>query len=239
MDILPRLVLTFALILLVKDTYGVGFERGSGSSKSKVNSFNFILNSGDESCFYQYYPSGVTVMLEYKIISSTYQDHIIGFQLSDTHGRPLISEFKKPSSWSQFKTTDAGGYRFCFDNTHTRFSKKSVSLRLKELTGTNDWDRVNLSDLAPEGDYGVQVDEIGGFIDRVRVNLNSIQESQETYRHIELRDRQTAENNFDRVNWYSFVCLFCTMSVMLIQVISLRSFFDDKSAVQRFFNRRR
>ena len=57
-----------------------------------------------------------------------------------------------------------------------------------------------------------------GLIDSVRINLNDIQSSQDIYRHIELRDRSLAENNFDRVNWYSTVCLVCTVSVMLIQV---------------------
>jgi len=63
----------------------------------------------------------------------------------------------------RFKTTDAGAYRVCFDNTHTRYSKKSIVLRMSAKdtagTGTN-WEQYNESKLEPEGDYGGRAREI-------------------------------------------------------------------------------
>jgi len=84
---------SFALVVLVRQLVD--------AATPKIHSLNVVLNPGDEACFFQFYPGNDTIMLEYKVISATYQDHVIGFQLSDTHARPLISEFKKYSSWSQ------------------------------------------------------------------------------------------------------------------------------------------
>jgi len=60
----------------------------------------------------------------------------------------------------RFKTTNAGAYKFCFDNTHTRYSKKSVSLRLtRKGSGETNWEEYNQTNLAPEGNYGGKVVE--------------------------------------------------------------------------------
>lgn len=64
---------------------------------------------------------------------------------------------------ARFKTTTPGAYRVCFDNTHTRYSRKSVALHMtaQDATGIGtNWEQYNRSRLEPEEDYGGKVKEI-------------------------------------------------------------------------------
>ena len=52
-----------------------------------------------------------------------------------------------------------------------------------------------------------------------------------TLRMIEARDRSILEDNYSRVNFWSSVQLFIMVSVGLVQVLMIRSLFEDRSKV--------
>lgn len=70
------------------------------------------------------------------------------------------------------------------------------------------------------------------LLDNVNNNLDKARSDQQVLRNFEARDRNTQENNFQRVNFLSGVQVFIMLSVALTQVLLIRSLFDDRKKVQ-------
>lgn len=70
------------------------------------------------------------------------------------------------------------------------------------------------------------------LLDNVNNNLDTARSDQQVLRNYEARDRNTQENNFQRVNFLSGVQVFIMLSVALTQVLLIRSLFDDRKKVQ-------
>lgn len=64
--------------------------------------------------------------------------------------------------------------------------------------------------------------------------MEAAQRYQKVFSNYEVHDRVIAENNFERVNFWSVVHLILMMSVSVIQVVTIRSLFETKSAYGKF-----
>jgi protein ERP2 len=64
--------------------------------------------------------------------------------------------------------------------------------------------------------------------------MESAQRYQKTFINYEIHDRIIAENNFERVNFWSIVHLVLMASVAIIQVVTIRSLFELKSVYGKF-----
>ncbi|CAF1540485.1 unnamed protein product, partial [Rotaria sordida] len=69
---------------------------------------------------------------------------------------------------------------------------------------------------------------------RIWDNMESAQRYQRVFNNYEVHDRVIAENNFERVNFWSMVHLFLMIAVSIIQVVTIRSLFESKSAYGKF-----
>ena len=69
----------------------------------------------------------------------------------------------------------------------------------------------------------------------VRGKLTRAQEFQDQIRAFEARDRNTAEGNFTRVNFWSMIHLITLLITGIVQVIMVRSLFDEKSTLRRLW----
>jgi protein ERP2 len=76
------------------------------------------------------------------------------------------------------------------------------------------------------------VPPLQNLLDNVNKNLDKASSDQQVMRNYEARDRNTQENNFQRVNFFSGVQVFIMISVALTQVLLIRSLFEDKNKVQ-------
>jgi protein ERP2 len=64
--------------------------------------------------------------------------------------------------------------------------------------------------------------------------MESAQRYQSTFKNTEGHDRILLENNFKRINFWSITNLVLMIAVTLIQVITIRSLFETKSAYGKF-----
>jgi protein ERP2 len=69
----------------------------------------------------------------------------------------------------------------------------------------------------------------------VRGKLTRAQEFQDQIRAFEARDRNTAEGNFTRVNFWSMIHLIALLITGVVQVVMVRSLFDEKSTLRRLW----
>lgn len=74
--------------------------------------------------------------------------------------------------------------------------------------------------------------QLQNLLDNVNKNLDKASSDQQVMKNYEARDRNTQENNFQRVNFFSGVQVFIMISVALTQVLLIRSLFEDKNKVQ-------
>ena len=64
--------------------------------------------------------------------------------------------------------------------------------------------------------------------------MEAAQRYQKAFSNFELHDRVIAENNFERVNFWSIVHMILMISVSVIQVVTIRSLFETKSVYGKF-----
>lgn len=65
---------------------------------------------------------------------------------------------------------------------------------------------------------------------RIWDNMEAAQRHQRAFNNFEMHDRVIAENNFERVNFWSIVHMVLLISVSVLQVVTIRSLFETKSA---------
>jgi hypothetical protein len=85
-----------------------------------------IIEAGKRECYHQYLKEGLTIDVDFQVISGG--DGLdITFWASSPNNVVVAHIQRERSSKPQFKTAEVGEYRFCFDNSFSRFSDKQVN----------------------------------------------------------------------------------------------------------------
>ncbi|KAK4882572.1 hypothetical protein RN001_005891 [Aquatica leii] len=200
-------------------------------SFEKVLTIN--IDPRKEDCFYQHIKEGENVDLEYQVIDGGHGDLDITFTISEPMGRILHVDIKKPENTHHFQAQQTGDYKFCFDNTFSSYNTKTVFF---ELLVENDYDSdesdFNLAEgVSAEEVYDLKVEDIKEIVNKVKGHLSKARHLQDLFKSFEARDRNMAEENYFKVNTLSMVQLIIMVAVGVVQVIMVRSLFDDKSRV--------
>lgn len=188
-----------------------------------------------EDCYFQNAKKGDTIDIEYQVIDGGHGDLDITFHLADPTGRIIIADFKKSEQNHRVDVTVDGDYKFCFDNTFSSYNAKTIFVELivENDDEDNQWGNgdIDLQGLRPEEVYELKVEDIQDIINNVRNQLTKAQQLQALIKSTEARDRNVAEENYFKVNTYSMFQIGVMIVVGFIQVIMVRSLFDDKSRV--------
>ncbi|XP_069694045.1 transmembrane emp24 domain-containing protein 5 [Periplaneta americana] len=227
---LNRALMSVIFFILTTVGYAVNIEK-----EMTIN-----IDPRKEECFYQAMKSGQVIDLEYQVIDGGQGEIDINFHLATPTGRVIVYDVKKPESVHRVQLSEDGDYRMCWDNTFSHFNSKTVFFEIIVEDADDDkdpWDIdfENYDGLSPEELYDIKIQDIQDVIGRVRTNLVKIRHLQDTLRAFEARDRNTAEGNFVRVNYWSMVQIAIMIVVGLVQVVMLRSLFDDRSHIHRIW----
>lgn len=194
-------------------------------------------------CFYQYAKRGEVLEIEFQVVDSSFGDveinneMTISFYLYSPQGRQLIADYQKPDALHRYEVKDDGDYKFCFDNEFSHFSTKSVYFEVYVDSDSDDirWDDVKMDFPTELSAYSDIIEQIKESMNKVRDNLNKVKHYQDQRRAIEARDRSVQEHNFTRVNFFSILAIIVMLSVGAIQVLTLRSLFEEKSKLHKIF----
>lgn len=194
------------------------------------------IEAGREECFYQHIREGSVIDIEYQVIDGTHGELDISFKLEEPSGRIIYADYKKSENGHRADANMSGDYKFCFDNTFSSYNMKTVFFELvvegKEQDATEDvWgdDGDMLGGMSPDEILDIKVQDLHDVIYKVRNNLNRVQHLQDVLKSHEARDRNIAEENFFRVNTWSVLQITVMLLVGLVQVIMLKSLFDNTS----------
>lgn len=64
--------------------------------------------------------------------------------------------------------------------------------------------------------------------------METAQRYQNVFKNFEVHDRLLVEKNFERINFWSIINLVLMITVTVIQVVTIRSLFESKSAYGKF-----
>ncbi|CAF1098977.1 unnamed protein product [Rotaria sordida] len=198
-----------------------------------------LISANQRECFHEILPAGKTIEIEYEVLAGG--DIDINYWFYSPTNRVLQSDFKKRDGHQTLKLEETGEYRFCFDNSLSRFHQKQVyfSLRIVDEHGNSEVDHVTepwMKDVDRDdlGDLQSKIEHFKDTFQRIWDNMESAQRYQRVFNNYEVHDRVIAENNFERVNFWSMVHLILMIAVSIIQVVTIRSLFESKSAYGKF-----
>lgn len=192
-----------------------------------------------EDCYFQTAKKGEAIDVEYQVIDGGHGDLDITFHLADPSGRILVADFKKPENNHRIEVDTDGDYKFCFDNTFSSYNTKTIFVELIVENEDDQWGDgdIDLQGLRPEEVYELKVEDIQEIVNNVRNQLTKAQQLQSLVKSTEARDRNVAEENYFKVNTYSMFQIGIMMIVGFIQVIMVRSLFDDKSKAHNIWKK--
>ncbi|CAG4934219.1 unnamed protein product [Parnassius apollo] len=159
----------------------------------------------------------------------------ISFQLADPVGRVIVADYKKPENAHRHTATLNGDYRFCFDNSFSTFSQKTVFFDLMVETEDapyKDYDDDKEMEIAGNSaeTYMMKVKDISESVARVKDHVSAARRLQELLSAHEARDRNLAEEMCSRVMKWSLWQIAVMLIVGITQVVFVKSLFQEPSS---------
>lgn len=90
-----------------------------------------IVPANKRECFYEVFQQDLTLEIEYEVLIGGDSD--INYWFYSPTNRVLQSDAKKHDGHRIIKLEETGEYRFCFDNSFSRFTQKQVYFSLRSL----------------------------------------------------------------------------------------------------------
>ncbi|KAG8199565.1 hypothetical protein JTE90_009404 [Oedothorax gibbosus] len=206
------------------------------------NELTIKVPPGLTECFFQRAKAKTSLEVEYQVIDANFGDvninqkHDINFQLFSPTGRELISDYKQSDAIHRYDVKEDGDYKLCFNNHHSHFSTKTVYFEVFVDSDSDDYnERWDDYDFLPELQYNDTIDQIKISIAKVHTDLSKIKHHQDQLKAIESRDRNLQEHNFTSVNRFSMIIIFVMVVVGAVQVIMVRSLFEEQSKLHKIF----
>jgi len=208
-----------------------------GCVQTKEQEMTVEVGPGKEECYFETVQPEHTLTVEYQVVdggAGQYSELDINFRVIHPRGHPLVAEFKKSDGVFSQQLKDLGDYKICFDNKFSYVSSKTIYFEVINEDESVDYDdlRAIFPDEEEEPEvYEVQVAEIEEKLKKIREGMEKAKELQTIIRMTDLKDRTTAEHNFERVNYMSAIYLVVLVMSGVCQVVLLRSLFDEKSKI--------
>jgi protein ERP2 len=215
---------TPVLILLMIGT-SIGFQ----------TELSVIIDPGKRECFHQHFTSDLNIEFDYQVLYGGELD--VSFWISSPSNRVIFTELRKQGGQAQFKSEENGEYRFCFDNSYSRFQSKHVFFYISTNDHFEDPYFTHLEEKIQtlKDKLGLEldgkIDNIQESFNKVSKNLEKAQRVQNAFRGYELIDRNLMEESYERVNFWSFFNIFIMVLVGIIQVFMIKSLFEESSKI--------
>ncbi|XP_065351079.1 transmembrane emp24 domain-containing protein 5-like [Cloeon dipterum] len=206
---------------------------------SKSPEMTVSIDPGVEECFFHNLKFGSSVDIEYQVIDGGQGELDINFNLWSPSSRLIVADFKKSENTHRHTVQEDGDYKFCWDNSFSSYNSKTVFFEILVDTDgeLDDWNWDEEVGLTAEDVYEIKVQDIQEAINRVHSHLTKVRHTQDQIRAHEARDRNVAESIFSMVNNWSMIQIIVMLAVGAVQVIMVRSLFDDSSRVHKLWKK--
>lgn len=194
------------------------------------------VEPGQDECFYEHIKKGQPVDMSLMVLRGGLLDINLNVYRPDgtvLSQKKIISNVNDETGQvqedilvkgHQFITAEDGEFKFCFDNTMSRWTAKVVafSLFLGDEGTTIATDSVEEENVAKKA----HITPVENSIERLKVNLESIHKEQLYYRNRETAHRDTAESSNTRVAWFTVFESLTIIGVSVGQLVMVRKWFS-------------
>jgi len=180
----------------------------------------FELPDKEENCFYEEIKEAVQFTLEFQVIDGGNND--VDCKIQDPKQRVLYEVKRKNYDTYQTVTKTGGEYKICFSNEFSTFTHKVVYFDLQ--VGDDD-DEERLFPGEEKKEMAFQQTEMSTV--NIYERLKAIIDFQTHHRLREVGERHFAEGLRDRVQLWSLLQFVIMITVSLVQVLIVRSFFNQ------------
>ena len=94
------------------------------ASNALQTELSILIEAGRRECFFQQLVQGMNIETDYQVISGGELD--VSYWISSPTNRVIYTELRKQGGQTHFITQETGEFRFCFDNSFSRFAHKQV-----------------------------------------------------------------------------------------------------------------
>lgn len=212
-----------------------------------------LLEPNKIECFYQDAKDRHFLEISFQVIASSgawigaatsLEELKVDFSLNDPEGKLVASDIQAREGSHIHPVSLSGVYKICFANTgpYSRSGKTvNLDLYLYSESDNDRWGQYapgnsggNGFSLSPEtGDTLDSLESIRTSVNKIRDDLIRVGREQEERRAIERRDRNIVEANFEYINRFSLLTTIVTVLVLLVQLVFIKSFFDDSSVLRK------
>ncbi|OQV13894.1 putative Transmembrane emp24 domain-containing protein 1 [Hypsibius exemplaris] len=189
------------------------------------------IPAGRIECFYHVATPNKPFEVEYQVISGGDLD--INLAIRDPHGGIIITDQRKSDNLHKLNGDKPGEYQMCFDNSFSTFQPKLVFFEVfEDMQETHQSEFHSLGQAEKGIDLlGMKMEDLFQSLGRVHLSLEKSIKSQTVVKHFEAVDRIIGETNFEKVNFYSTIQTVVMVSVGIVQVVMVRSLFEERSKI--------
>uniref|UniRef100_A0AC34QT84 GOLD domain-containing protein n=1 Tax=Panagrolaimus sp. JU765 TaxID=591449 RepID=A0AC34QT84_9BILA len=196
--------------------------------------------AGKFQCFYQPVTDErhKTMEVDYQVVDGA--DLNVNFMVL-FGAEVLFQEHMKTDGSHKIEIKQLGDYQICFDNTFSIQSRKIVFFEIFLMDANGNLDDADITGYAKNDanfaqrmqQIGITISEFHASFNKIKGSLNKVEYHQALLRAYEARDRAIMNANFDRVTFWSCLNSAVMLSVGVLQVVMIRSFFEDNSKIGR------
>lgn len=177
----------------------------------------FELPDNEKQCFYQEIVKNETAMLEFQVVTGGQYD--VDVTLQAPNKEVIYQQIKTQFDSHQFTAAMSGAYMACFSNEFSTFSHKLVYM---------DFRVGNQMPLVGLGDHVTVMTQMESSVEEVYKHLNNILDYQTHHRLREAQGRKNAEDLNDHVLKWSIVETVTIVTICVLQVYILKTFFTER-----------
>ncbi|XP_018318523.1 transmembrane emp24 domain-containing protein 5-like [Agrilus planipennis] len=204
----------------------------SFSESFKMWEMAIRVDPKQESCFHHEWSRNRSVSFTYYVKHGGQGELDISFVLFDPNGALMINDLKQRGKNTIISTTLDGDYIFCFDNSHSSVNSKIVYFEFFDLNG--DTGEAASYEFQPEDNVGLP-DKFLEIVDKVDYSLAAVRISQRQSRMTETWDNYIIERKSSTINQFSAAQLVVMLFAGVVQVILIRSLFDERSRIHKIW----
>lgn len=182
---------------------------------SLAGAINFDLPPGKQECFFEDVHQGTNINGAYVVTQGG--SHLdIDVTIFNPDGTQVYNAKREGEDKFSLKADRDGTYKFCFSNTMSMVSHKSVKLAI--TTG----DPIDYSKLAKKE----SMDNVERWIVSISHTVRMIDFHQQEYRMLHERHLNAVTATNRRVKWWSFLECVAVMIVSAVQVMFIKRMFN-------------
>lgn len=177
----------------------------------------FELPDNDVQCFYEHIDRGTTTVVEFQVVTGGNYD--VDMTMKSPRGKVLYQDQRKQYDSFRHQAEEEGIYEVCFSNEFSTFTHKVVFI---------DWQVGDEAPIMSPSSPQKAMTFMESSAQNIHEKLNLVLDDQTHYRLREAQGRAHAEDLNERVQLWSVIQLAVVITIGVLQVTLIRSFFSNR-----------